>query len=95
MSAPPGRRALLSVYDKTGIVELSRGLVELGWELVSSGGTASVLVDEGLPVTEVAQVTGAPEMLGDGTRHSTQRSTAGSSPTGPTPITWPNLRPMA
>ncbi|SVA41950.1 uncharacterized protein METZ01_LOCUS94804, partial [marine metagenome] len=45
-------------------VELSRGLVELGWELVSSGGTASVLVNEGLPVTEVAQVTGAPEMLG-------------------------------
>jgi len=64
MSARVGRRALLSVYDKTGIVELSRGLVELGWELVSSGGTASVLVDEGLPVTEVAQVTGAPEMLG-------------------------------
>ena len=40
MSATTGRRALLSVYDKTGIVELSRGLVELGWELVSSGGTA-------------------------------------------------------
>ena len=57
-------RALLSVHDKAGIVELARGLVDLGWEVVSSGGTASLLADEGVPVTEVAQVTGAPEMLG-------------------------------
>ena len=57
-------RALLSVYDKAGIVELARGLVDLGWEVVSSGGTASLLADEGVPVTEVAQVTGAHEMLG-------------------------------
>ena len=57
-------RALLSVYDKVGIVDLARGLVDLGWEVVSSGGTASLLADEGVPVTEVAQVTGAPEMLG-------------------------------
>ena len=64
MSAPTGRRALLSVYDKTGIVELSRGLVELGWEVVSSGGTASLLAAEGIPVTGVAEITQAPEMLG-------------------------------
>ena len=64
MSAPTGRRALLSVYDKTGIVELSRGLVELGWELVSSGGTASLLAAEGIPVTGVVEITQAPEMLG-------------------------------
>jgi phosphoribosylaminoimidazolecarboxamide formyltransferase/IMP cyclohydrolase len=57
-------RALLSVYDKAGIVDLARGLVDLGWEIVSSGGTASLLAGEGVPVTEVAQVTGAPEMLG-------------------------------
>ncbi|MCS5680807.1 MAG: bifunctional phosphoribosylaminoimidazolecarboxamide formyltransferase/IMP cyclohydrolase PurH, partial [Acidimicrobiales bacterium] len=57
-------RALLSVHDKAGIVDLARGLVDLGWEVVSSGGTASLLADEGVPVTEVAQVTGAPEMLG-------------------------------
>ena len=43
------RRALLSVYDKTGVVELARGLHELGWELVSSGGTARALADAGLP----------------------------------------------
>ena len=58
------QRALLSVYDKAGIVGLASGLVDLGWEVVSSGGTASLLADEGVPVTEVAQVTGAPEMLG-------------------------------
>lgn len=57
-------RALLSVYDKDGIVDLARGLHELGWELVSSGGTATVIADAGLPVTPVAQVTGSPEMLG-------------------------------
>ena len=57
-------RALLSVYDKTGLVELASGLVELGWELVSSGGTSQCLDDAGIPHTEVAEVTGAPEMLG-------------------------------
>ncbi len=58
------RRALLSVYDKAGVVDLARGLVDLGWELVSSGGTAGLLAGAGIPVTEVAEVTGAPEMLG-------------------------------
>ena len=57
-------RALLSVYDKTGIVELGRALVDLGWELVSSGGTSAALTDAGVPVTEVVDVTGAAEMLG-------------------------------
>jgi len=58
------RRALLSVYDKTGLSELAAGLVDLGWELVSSGGTAKALQAAGIPCTEVAAVTGAPEMLG-------------------------------
>ena len=58
------RRALLSAYDKTGMVELGRALVERGWELVSSGGTARVLADAGLPVIATEQVTGFPEMLG-------------------------------
>ncbi len=57
-------RALLSVYDKTGVVDLAEGLVELGWELVSSGGTATAIAEAGLPVVEVAAVTDAPEMLG-------------------------------
>ena len=62
--SPVPKRALLSVHDKTGIADLARGLVEAGWELGSSGGTASVLADEGVPVVEVGEVTGAPEILG-------------------------------
>ncbi|MFO7172186.1 MAG: bifunctional phosphoribosylaminoimidazolecarboxamide formyltransferase/IMP cyclohydrolase [Bacillota bacterium] len=57
------RRALLSVYDKTGIVELARGLVELGWEIVSTGGTYRTLQAAGIPVLEVAEVAGFPEIL--------------------------------
>ena len=60
----PVRRALLAVYDKTGVVELAHALVELGATLVSSGGTAAVLLDAALPVTPVEEVTGVPEMLG-------------------------------
>lgn len=56
--------ALLSCYDKNGVVELARGLVELGWDLVSSGGTASVIAAAGLEVTDVAELTGAAAMLG-------------------------------
>ncbi len=58
------RKALLSVYDKTGLVEFARRLVEHGVELIASGGTARLLSQAGLPVTEVAQVTGFPEVLG-------------------------------
>ena len=60
---PVPRRALLSVSDKTGLVDLGRGLVARGFELVSTGGTARTLRDAGLPVTDVAAVTGFPEML--------------------------------
>ncbi|MHB1139312.1 MAG: bifunctional phosphoribosylaminoimidazolecarboxamide formyltransferase/IMP cyclohydrolase [Microthrixaceae bacterium] len=63
-TTPGPRRALLSAYDKTGMVELGRALVDLGWELVSSGGTARVLADAGLPVIPTEKVTGFPEMLG-------------------------------
>jgi phosphoribosylaminoimidazolecarboxamide formyltransferase/IMP cyclohydrolase len=57
-------RALISVYDKSGVAEFARGLVDLGYELVSSGGTASALEQAGLAVTTVEDVTGFPEMLG-------------------------------
>jgi phosphoribosylaminoimidazolecarboxamide formyltransferase/IMP cyclohydrolase len=57
------RRALLSVSDKTGIVQLGQALVERGWELLSTGGTAGALRDAGLAVTDVAEVTGHPEMM--------------------------------
>jgi phosphoribosylaminoimidazolecarboxamide formyltransferase/IMP cyclohydrolase len=56
-------RALLSVSDKTGIADLGRGLIARGFSLVSTGGTARALVDAGLPVTSVSDVTGFPEML--------------------------------
>jgi len=59
----PRRRALLSVSDKTGLVPFARKLVANGYELVSTGGTAAALRDDGLPVVDVAAVTGFPEML--------------------------------
>jgi phosphoribosylaminoimidazolecarboxamide formyltransferase/IMP cyclohydrolase len=57
-------RALISVFDKTGLDELARGLAELGWELVASGKTAARLEELGLEVTAVEEVTASPEMLG-------------------------------
>jgi phosphoribosylaminoimidazolecarboxamide formyltransferase/IMP cyclohydrolase len=56
--------ALLSVSDKTGLVELGQTLADLGWRLIASGGTARTLAEAGCHVTDVANLTGAPEMLG-------------------------------
>ena len=56
-------KALLSVSDKTGIVEFAQALHAMGIQLLSTGGTAKLLADKGLPVTEVAEVTQFPEML--------------------------------
>lgn len=58
------RRALLSVFDKTGLVDFARALADQGVELVSSGGTARVLQEAGLDVEDVSSVTGFPEILG-------------------------------
>ena len=58
------RRALLSVSDKTGLVEFATALAEVGWELVASDGTAAALRDDGLTVTPVSEITGFPEMMG-------------------------------
>ncbi|HLG52381.1 MAG TPA: bifunctional phosphoribosylaminoimidazolecarboxamide formyltransferase/IMP cyclohydrolase, partial [Steroidobacteraceae bacterium] len=58
------RRALLSVSDKTGTVELARELLLLGFDLLSTGGTARMLSAGGLPVVEVAAETGFPEIMG-------------------------------
>jgi len=57
-------RALLSVADKRGLVPFARELVALGWEIVSTGGTAEALRREGVPVVPIEQVTGVPEMMG-------------------------------
>src|SRR4029079_2416642 len=62
-SLPRLRRALLSVSDKGGLADFGRGLVERGFELISTGGTARTLREAGLPVTDVSAVTGFPEML--------------------------------
>lgn len=58
------RRALVSVSDKTGVVEFARRLAELGFEVISTGGTARTLSEAGLDVTPVEKVTGSPEILG-------------------------------
>lgn len=57
-------KALLSVHNKSGLLELARGLHHLGWELIASGGTAKLLRQSHLPVTEVADYTSSPEILG-------------------------------
>jgi phosphoribosylaminoimidazolecarboxamide formyltransferase/IMP cyclohydrolase len=62
-NVPRPRRALLSVSDKAGLAELGRGLVDRGYELVSTGGTARTLRDAGLAVIDVSAVTGFPEIL--------------------------------
>ena len=57
------KRALLSVSDKTGIVELGQSLARNGVELVSTGGTAKALRDAGLTVSDISELTGFPEMM--------------------------------
>ena len=58
------RRAILSVHDKSGLVDFARALDEMDWELVASGGTARALREAGLAVTDISEVTGTPEILG-------------------------------
>src|SRR6476619_3893573 len=57
------RRAILSVSEKNGLIPFAQGLVKRGFELVSTGGTARTLADAGLPVVNVSDVTGFPEMM--------------------------------
>lgn len=57
-------RALISVSDKTGVVEFARALKDLGWEIIATGGTMKLLLDSGLEVTGISEVTGFPEICG-------------------------------
>jgi len=57
------KRALISVYDKTGIVDFARGLAKLGWEIISTGGTAKVLKSAGIKIIPIEKVTGNPEVF--------------------------------
>ncbi len=56
--------AILSVHNKTGLVEFAQSLVSIGWDLLASGGTAKLLREKNIPVTEVADYTKSPEILG-------------------------------
>lgn len=58
------KRALISVYDKTGIVEFARELKDLNWEIISTGGTSKLLKENGIEVIEIDELTGFPEILG-------------------------------
>ena len=64
MTQIPVRRALISVYDKAGLLDLARGLHEAGVQLVSTGSTATTIAEADIPVIPVAEVTGFPEILG-------------------------------
>ena len=57
------KTALISVSDKTGLLEFARGLVELGVRIISTGGTAKAIMEAGIPVQKVSEVTGFPEIL--------------------------------
>src|SRR3989442_15600930 len=61
---PGGRRAIVSVSDKLGIVDFSKGLVSLGYEILATDGTAKALRAGGVPVRSVSEYTGQPEVLG-------------------------------
>jgi len=63
-SDSPNALALISVSDKTGIIEFANSLVDMGFGLLSTGGTARALAAAGLPVTEVSDYTGSPEIMG-------------------------------
>src|SRR4030095_6287301 len=58
------RRAIISVYDKTGVIEFVRRLQEFGIEIISTGGTAKHLRDAGVEIRDVSELTGFPEMMG-------------------------------
>ena len=63
MARRPIKRALISVYDKTGLIELARGLTAAGVEIVSTGSTAKTIAEKGISVTRVEELTGFPEVL--------------------------------
>lgn len=58
------KTAILSVYDKTGLLDLARGLIEKNVRILASGGTARMIRDAGFPIEDVSAITHAPEMLG-------------------------------
>ena len=82
-------RALISVFDKTGLDTLAKGLASLGWELVASGGTADSIRELGLEVTTVEELTEFPEMLGGRVKTLHPRIHAGILARREVETTWP------
>ena len=85
------KRALLSVSDKTGIAEFARGLESLGVKIISTGGTAKILREAGIEVTDVSEVTGCPEMMRR-SKLSIQEFMAGSYACGTAKNRWMRLK---
>ena len=81
-------KALISVSDKTGIVEFAQALHDLGVKLLSTGGTAKLLAEKGLPVTEVAEVTAFPEMFDGRVKTLHPRSMVACWRAAISPSTW-------
>lgn len=71
MARKPIRRALISVYDKTGLIDLAQGLNAAGVDIVSTGSTAKAIADQGIAVTPVEELTGFPRYLTAESRHCT------------------------
>jgi len=70
---PSSKQALISVSDKTGIVDFAQSLEGIGYKILSTGGTAQVLAEAGIAVTEIGDYTGFPEMLDGGLKPFTQK----------------------
>jgi hypothetical protein len=88
------RRALLSAWDKSGLVEFAQGLHELGVDLVASGGTAEHLAESGIHATPVEELTEIPEMLGGRVKTLHRGSTRRSWHAATTRTTWPRSTTM-
>ena len=88
-------RALLSVYDKTGLTDFARALHDSGYSLVSTGGTQAAIANAGIPVQHVEDLTGFPEILDGRVKSLHPLSTAAYSRGATSPSTTHNLQSMA
>ena len=86
------QQALISVSDKTGVLDFARALSAMGVKILSTGGTAKLLADNGVAVTEVADYTGFPEMLDGRVKTLHRRFTAASWRAAISRSTWPNWK---
>ena len=86
------QRAVLSVSDKTGLVEFARGLADLGIELVSTGGTARALAEAGIDTRPIEDFTGFPEIMGGRVKTLHPSSTPACSRCATSRRTWPPRR---